>query len=139
MSLPDANLRAANERQTLVRQFVDEPRHSCAIETVLSTEKYRDVLKDAKNNGIKVLFVYILLRDVDQAVARVAHRVANGGHDVPTDKIRKRWDASLQNLPWFWNVADRSLVFYNGLDSEDPGLASPLFIAQRVPIRTPGK
>lgn len=35
---------------------------------------------------------------MEQNLARVKARVANGGHDIPEADIRKRWDSSRRNL-----------------------------------------
>lgn len=39
--------------------------------------------------------------------------VAQGGHDVPPEKVVTRWDRSLANLPWFALRADRAMIFDN--------------------------
>jgi predicted ABC-type ATPase len=70
--------------------------------------------------GMQVLFVYVVLGSVDEAIGRVATRVSEGGHDVPEKKIRKRWSRSLKNVRWFWDHATRSLVYFNGNATETP-------------------
>lgn len=46
-------------------------------------------------------------------VERVRQRVANGGHDVSEDKIRSRYQRSLQLLLDAVECADRAYVFDN--------------------------
>ena len=53
-----------------------------------------------------------LLR-ADLSAARVADRVAQGGHDVPLDAIARRFPASLANLPRALELADRAYIFDN--------------------------
>ena len=36
--------------------------------------------------------------DVETAIARVAERVHQGGHDIPEEVIRRRFTADLRNL-----------------------------------------
>ncbi|HRI49822.1 MAG TPA: hypothetical protein PLW65_06535 [Pseudomonadota bacterium] len=60
--------------------------------------------------------VYVTTESPDINVKRVAVRVAKGGHDVPEDKIRKRWRESMDNLPWFAARADRLVVADNSAE-----------------------
>ena len=104
LALEEANVRAADECERRVRDLVAHADRSFVIETVLSTEKYKPVVRAALKRGFQVLFVYVVLGSVEEAIHRVASRVARGGHDVPAAKIRSRWPRSLANLP----VATRS-------------------------------
>lgn len=49
----------------------------------------------------------------DLSAARVADRVAQGGHDVPLEAIARRFPASLANLPAALALADRAYIFDN--------------------------
>jgi predicted ABC-type ATPase len=42
--------------------------------------------------------VFLSLPSADMAVARVAARVAQGGHHVPEPDIRRRFDSGLKNF-----------------------------------------
>ena len=42
--------------------------------------------------------VYLWLPDVELALARVAERVRAGGHDVPADAVRRRFDRGRVNF-----------------------------------------
>jgi predicted ABC-type ATPase len=86
---------------------------SVGVETVLSTGKYRRLVTKAKTLGFEVRLTYVILNSPDLNVERVRLRVAKGGHDVPEDKIRERYVKSLQQLPWFFDEADRVLLYDN--------------------------
>jgi predicted ABC-type ATPase len=60
-----------------------------------------------------VRLVYVTTTHPDINVARVAQRVLAGGHHVPEDKIRERWQRSMDNLAWFAARADRLVVVDN--------------------------
>jgi len=75
---------AAEERQRLLIA-----RESFITETVFSHRNKLDLLTDAKNAGYHTS-LHVMLIPEDLSVARVAHRVRRGGHDVPEDKIRTR-------------------------------------------------
>lgn len=119
LSLDDANKRAADLCEERVRHLVDVGSHSFVIETVLSTNKYKAIVKKAQERGFRFLFVHVVLASVEEAMARVALRVSGGGHDVPADKIRKRWPRSFKMMPWFWQHADLAFMFFNG-SSDSP-------------------
>ena len=40
----------------------------------------------------------IRIGDVETSIQRVSMRVAQGGHDVPDDKLQSRFDRTLNNL-----------------------------------------
>jgi predicted ABC-type ATPase len=61
------------------------------IETVLSTEKYKPIFRLAKRSGYRLMFIYVVLPSIKEALARVARRIRHGGHAVSAKKIRKRW------------------------------------------------
>lgn len=42
--------------------------------------------------------IYLALPSVEMSLARVAERVAHGGHSVPADDIARRFPRSLHNL-----------------------------------------
>jgi predicted ABC-type ATPase len=59
-------------------------------ETVFSHPSKLDLMRDARSHGYFVA-LHVLMVPEDLSVARVAYRVASGGHDVPVDKIRNRY------------------------------------------------
>jgi predicted ABC-type ATPase len=83
------------------------------VETVLSTEKYRSLVRKAKERSFQVWLFYVILNSPDLNVERVRIRVLNGGHAVPEDKIRARYVRSLQQFPWFLEAADRAWIYDN--------------------------
>ena len=112
--LDDVNLRAARICEARVRAALKERASSVVIETVLSTDKYKAIFRLAKRQGYGLLFIYIVLPSIEEAIARVRHRVREGGHAVPAGKIRKRWPRSRANVAWFWQHADRAVLMLNG-------------------------
>lgn len=83
------------------------------VETVLSTDKYRRLVGEAKAHGFAVRVIFVFLSDPDLNVERVRIRVEKGGHDVPEDRIRSRWTRSFRQFAWFLGEADRVDVFEN--------------------------
>ncbi|HUO91977.1 MAG TPA: AAA family ATPase [Rhizomicrobium sp.] len=83
------------------------------VETVLSTGKYQRLVKMAKNLKFEIRLIYVILNNANLNVERVKMRVAKGGHDVAEDKIRSRYERSLEQLPWFLDEADRAWLYDN--------------------------
>jgi len=122
LKINEANIKAAEECERRVWDLIAKANRSFVIETVLSSDKYKPMVRAALKKGFLVLFVYVVLDSVEEAIGRVADRVAHGGHDVPDEKVRSRWPRSLANLPWFWKHASRSLVYFNGSSVPEPVL-----------------
>jgi predicted ABC-type ATPase len=91
--------------------------HTIGVETVLSTPKYRRLVKLAIGLGFEIKLLFVTLNSVELNIERVRLRVAKGGHNVPEEKIRSRRQRSFQQLPWFLKKADFALVFDNSAAS----------------------
>jgi len=81
-----------------------------AVETVLSTDKYRPVIEKLRREGGIFNLIYVGLRSWELSSQRVARRVAKGGHPVPEEKLAGRWQRSLEHLPWFARQADHFYI-----------------------------
>jgi predicted ABC-type ATPase len=87
-----------------------------AFESTLSSRSFALFLRQLKVQGYQVAIYYFSLASPSLAVRRVKLRVAMGGHDVPTDVIRRRFDRSLSNFfSLYTPLADRWLVFDNSV------------------------
>ena len=73
-------------------------RRSFAIETTLSGRCYAKKIPVWQSLGYQVKLIFLSLPNADMAVARVAARVSQGGHNIPEDVIRRRFKAGLENL-----------------------------------------
>lgn len=92
-------------------------RRSLSFETVMSHPSKIDDMRAAKAAGYEVTFIGVALVNPSLNVQRVALRVKEGGHDVPTDRIIARYGRTLSLMPSAIAIADRSLIFDNS-DSE---------------------
>ena len=129
LGLTIANKHAADLAMDIVNITLEKTDGSLAIETVLSTTKYRDCVNLAAKTGRRFGFVYVGLKSPEQAIERVKARVARGGHNVPEEKVRKRWAGSLAQLPWFVAQSDLALIFSNANDKPDTLAAGPVQLA----------
>jgi len=79
---------------------------SFAFETTLSGLGYRSHIRKWRVLGYFVSLYFLSLPDAETAIARVAERVRQGGHDIPEAVIRRRFAAGLRNF----HTAYKSLV-----------------------------
>lgn len=86
---------------------------SFALETTLSGRGYLRHLTPWRERGYRVTLLFLRLPDAPTAVARVASRVRQGGHDIPEPVIRRRFDAGLRNLERYQAGVDGWAVFDN--------------------------
>ena len=75
-----------------------EAKASFAMESTLSGKTYVALIREAKARGYRFLLHYIVIGSATQAVGRVALRVRLGGHDVPEDDVRRRFDRSRRHF-----------------------------------------
>lgn len=71
---------------------------SFALETTLSGKRYAHVIPRWQSAGYQVKLIFLELPDAETAIARVASRVAQGGHFVPSDTIRRRFQTGRDNF-----------------------------------------
>jgi predicted ABC-type ATPase/DNA-binding XRE family transcriptional regulator len=71
---------------------------SFAMESTLAGRTLANALLRLKENGYRIVLTYLWIPSVDFSARRVASRVAAGGHDIPREVIRRRYDKSRRNL-----------------------------------------
>lgn len=69
-----------------------------AFETTLSGISFLPKIKIWRRDGWRVILYYLFIHSLDVATSRVAQRVAQGGHNVPTTTISRRYPRSVRNL-----------------------------------------
>jgi predicted ABC-type ATPase len=88
-------------------------RRDFSIETTLAGGNAIRLIKEAKRNGFEITMFYIGLGDPYLNIERVAARVRNGGHDIPTEDIIKRHTTSMENLLRNIELVDNLVVIDN--------------------------
>lgn len=76
---------------------------SFAFETTLSGRSYAQSIPQWRATDYHVKLIFLSLPTVEIAIARVASRVAQGGHAVAEDVIRRRFDSGLRNFHNLYN------------------------------------
>ena len=104
----DAAIQAEKLREDAITRKDD-----FTFETVLSTNRNLNLLRKAREEGYFVRCVYVLTADPEINVIRIRVRQASGGHGVPEDKIRLRYDRALALIPELVEVCDILHIYDN--------------------------
>lgn len=117
---PAGDVRAA--REMLLR--LDElaaAKQGFAFETTLASLSYAQRVPKWQAAGYAVALMYLRLPNVEAAIARVARRVAEGGHDIPEAVIRQRFAKSADYLERLYKpIVDEWYIWESLEDSFQP-------------------
>ena len=85
-----------------------------AFETTLATKSYKQKIEWAQANGYEVTLLFFWLCNVAMAKERVAQRVAEGGHSIPSETIERRYHSGITNLfAIYIDIVDICYIFDN--------------------------
>ena len=96
-SLDEANAQAWEAGKLRLERAIGT-HSSFSFETTLGGNTFPRLLREAAEAGLKVVIWFVGLSTPEQHIARVRARVASGGHDIPEEMIRQRWDSSRRNI-----------------------------------------
>ena len=88
-----------------------------ATETTLAGLSYVRIIKRLQEIGYETHLAFVWVREVEFSIARVAHRVRMGGHNIPEVVIRRRFKAGLRNLFEVYRPLVTSWRIYENLKS----------------------
>lgn len=123
------------------RQLADElrdaliaSRQTFAYETVFSHADRLQALTRAREQGYTSTLIFIHLANINLNIARVAQRVAEGGHHVASGKIRERLPRVLAHMKAAVKLSDKVLLLDNSSDQDpfreiagiDNGIITPM-------------
>ena len=78
--------------------YLFDRREDFCIETTLATRALLKMTRSAQEKGYYVTVLYFWLKNPEIAIERVAKRVQAGGHDIPEETIRRRYQMGLNYL-----------------------------------------
>ena len=100
LSEAEANSEAWNQGKRLLQRVITQ-RLNFAFETTLAGNTIPALLSSALSAGLDVRIWYAGLSGIELHVARVRARVEKGGHAIPEQNIRDRYDLSrLKLMAW---------------------------------------
>ena len=93
---PDAAYVMASRLMLLKTHYLFSQRRDFSIETTLATRSLLNMVRSAQTMGYTVTVLYFWLNSPDLAVERVRARVSAGGHNIPEETIRRRYNVGLK-------------------------------------------
>jgi predicted ABC-type ATPase len=88
-----------------------------AFETTLASRTFAPWIDALVADGYEFTLFYVWLPDADAAVRRVARRVERGGHHVPEETIRRRYERGLRNFFELYQPRAHYWQVYNGIEA----------------------
>ncbi len=119
-----ANSIAWLEGKRLLENAITNRKHF-TFETTLGGKTITGLLERALDEGFEVSIWYAGLESPELHIARVASRVAQGGHDIPDQAIRHRYDSSRKNLIRLLPRLTQLRVFDNSVEADPQTGATP--------------
>ena len=85
-----------------------------SFETTLATKSYKNKIIEAKEKGYNLILLFFWLESYELAIERVKTRVLEGGHNIPSDVIKRRYFNGINNLfKIYLELVDQVLIFDN--------------------------
>ncbi len=95
-------------------EYLARQKSDFAFETTLASRSFAPRLQELRTAGYRAHLLFLWLPSPEMAVARVASRVQQGGHNVPEDVVIRRYHAGLRNvLRLYMPIVDAWMVFDN--------------------------
>ena len=92
---------------------------SFGIETTLSGRSYESFISEVKSKSYKVGILFLYLNSISLAKKRVAYRVAQGGHDISSQTIKRRYIRGIKNLiNLYLPISDWTYIFDNSIQKD---------------------
>ena len=84
-----------------------------SIETTLAGRSYVGLIKNWQAKGYRVKLIFLRLPSPEMALARVRQRVAMGGHHVPDDVVRRRFQQGWLNFQTVYSPLVNAWAVYD--------------------------
>ncbi|MBL7070710.1 MAG: zeta toxin family protein [Candidatus Omnitrophica bacterium] len=85
-----------------------------AFETTLAGKSYIKLFKHLRRKGYHLHLFFLWIPNVQLALARIKDRVADGGHDVPLQDVRRRFiRSSINFFRFYMPLLDSWMLFNN--------------------------
>ncbi len=123
IALSLANAQAWQIGKSMLEQAIAE-RKDYRFETTIGGNTITRLLRNAADNGHRLNIWFCGLESPELHLRRVRSRVSKGGHDIPEEKIRERWNGSRENLIRLLPVIHHLRVYDNSLEA-DPAKGQP--------------
>ncbi len=107
-------IQAGRIMRTRLRELASQ-RTNFAFETTLASRSFAPWLRKLSASGYRIHLLFLWLSSPELALSRVATRVQQGGHHVPEETVRRRYQRGLQNFfKLYQPIVDSWVLFDNG-------------------------
>ena len=107
------NIKAGKLLLGQVKEFIHQ-RADFAFESTLSGRSYVSLIQEVKRKGYSITIFFLWIPDVKLARERIKQRVKDGGHDVPFEDVKRRFQRSRENfLKLYEPLCDSWILFDN--------------------------
>ena len=117
MNQSQANAVAWQNGKLMLERAIREKK-DFAFETTLGANTMTELLIQAAEAGFEIHIWYAGLASPEQHIARVRARVKRGGHDIPVQDIRRRFEHSRLNLIRLMPCLTSLRIFDNSVDAD---------------------
>jgi predicted ABC-type ATPase len=90
-------------------------RSGFALETTLSGTGYLRKIREWRSVGYSVSIYFLSLPSSEMAISRVQERVRQGGHTIPDEVIRRRFNAGLRNFETLYKKEVDAWIKFNNM------------------------
>jgi len=117
-SRPDlAAIQAGRLMLRMIRDCVKR-KEDFAFETTLSGHGYARLIPLWQRDGYLIKLFFLRLPTPEMAIARVRQRVIEGGHNVPEQTVRRRFNSGWNNFNSIYrNLVDEWVIYENSGDT----------------------
>lgn len=81
-------------------------------ETTLAGHRTVRTIKRARKQGYYVTMYYVGLNSMEESINRIANRVRKGGHNIPSDDVKRRFARRIKSLKSVLPLCDE-VIFYD--------------------------
>lgn len=82
-------------------------------ETTLSGYRTLRTIKAARELDYRIQLYYVAVESADESICRIANRVRKGGHDIPTEDVKRRFSHRFDDLLKVLPFCDYALFYDN--------------------------
>lgn len=81
-------------------------------ETTLAGHRTVRTIKQARRQGYYITMYYVGLNSAEESLQRIANRVRKGGHNIPSDDVKRRFENRINSLGEVISLCDE-VIFYD--------------------------
>lgn len=106
---------------------------SFCVETTLAGHGYIRKISAWKKLGYTVHLVFLSLPNAQMAISRVAYRVKQGGHYIPDEVVRRRFDSGLKNFHLLYRQIVNTWILFDNSQVKPIVLDQGENLLKRIP------